>query len=184
MRSTFCVSFQRLKTSVFLHFFLNAAYKGYALVVFSKRFRTLLLSFLKLFNISSTLFVVCLLLNALFLVLSANWICKCVSRMYLVSIEALNRQDRSSFLLWKSQKPWSPLSSCHVAFKNINQTFLLPSKLLNTLAGLCFMYFKLFRCETYILSSTSNFKNIIRTCSLVLSFLVILYTVYFEVFKC
>ena len=46
-------------------------------------------------------------------------------------------------LIEKCQKPWPYLSSSHVAFKNLNQTLFLASKLLNTLPAPYFMYFNL-----------------------------------------
>ena len=78
------------------------------------------LSFLKFKNISGTLFVVCFVLNTLYWLFCGILICKYVSRMYLVAVWPLNRQYTVCLLVYKCRRSDPPLSSCHLAFKNIN----------------------------------------------------------------
>ena len=95
-------------------------------------------------NMSGTLSVLWLLLNTLFGLFCGSLTCKYVTPVYVAAVKPLNRPDTVCLLVYKCRKSQPYLSSIHVAFKNLNQTFFLASKnLLNTLPQPQFMHFNL-----------------------------------------
>ena len=94
-------------------------------------------------NMSGTLFVIWFLLHTLFGLFYGSLTCKYVTRLYVAAVKVLNRPDTVCFLVYKCRKSYRYLASCQIAFKNLNQTFFLTSKLLNTLAVHNFMHFNL-----------------------------------------
>ena len=94
-------------------------------------------------NNSGTFFCSFFLLNTLDLLFCGIFITKYNSHTYFVAVLPVNTTGTACLLVYNCWKRYSYLSFCGLAPKNVNETFLLASKRLNTLVGPYFMQLNL-----------------------------------------
>ena len=107
--------------------------------------RTFVVYWKVLSMVVATSFVVCLLLNCLFVLFWYILSCNCISGAYLVAVSPLNRLETSCMLVYNCWQPVCCFFSCHLEFKNVKQMLVWAWKHVNTWAR-----------STFCISSSKN----------------------------